>query len=164
MDFDEAAALHRYCASVEGGVVVELGRYRGGSTILISSALKGGTHLVSVDKHPQDDDALLLLLQGLGTSGNVELVRGDSSSVRIDGTIKLVYIDADHAYAGVAADCARWGLLLEPGGCLLLHDAALARWNATSLRGPRRLMSELRDDGRYAMEETIGSLACFRKR
>lgn len=164
MDFDEAAALYTYCACLENGVVVELGRYKGGSTILISSALGHKVSLVSIDSTPQDDAALSRLLRKVGTSERVELIRGYSSATLTSGPIRLVFIDADHAYDGVTADVVAWGQRLEPGGYLIFHDAARARWNATSLQGSRRLTAELRGDDHYVLEREVGSLACFRRR
>lgn len=54
-------------------------------------------------------------------------MRGDSverSQCIIDGSLKLVYIDADHSYEGVKRDIEAWVPKLVPGGVLAFHDYA----------------------------------------
>jgi hypothetical protein len=56
---------------------------------------------------------------------NVEFLRGDSVEMASnvpDGSLSLVYIDADHSYEGVKRDIAAWFPKLMAGGIFAFHD------------------------------------------
>jgi hypothetical protein len=51
LQIDEAALLFRLARDVESGPVAEIGRFKGGSTIVFASALPEGVDLWSYDFH-----------------------------------------------------------------------------------------------------------------
>ena len=56
---------------------------------------------------------------------NVEFLRGDSVEMadRVpDGSLSLVYVDADHSYEGVKRDIEAWFPKLMVGGIFAFHD------------------------------------------
>ena len=58
-------------------------------------------------------------------SGRVKFLVMDSVSASKrfeDGSLDLVFIDADHSYKGVKSDLEAWGPKVRPGGVLAGHD------------------------------------------
>jgi hypothetical protein len=45
-----------------------------------------------------------------------------------DGSLDFVFLDADHSYAGVAADIKLWAPKIRRGGVLCGHDYAMEAW------------------------------------
>jgi predicted O-methyltransferase YrrM len=45
-----------------------------------------------------------------------------------DGSLDLVYVDADHRYDGVAADLRAWRPKVKPGGWIAGHDFESPMW------------------------------------
>ncbi len=108
--------------------IVEVGRYNGGSTLVLSGAnLSVPIH--SIDVAPRDDDLLRQVFERFGCGKNTHLLVGDSQGGRFpeiaDGSYDLGFIDGDHSYEGCLADMERWWPGLAPGGSLLLHDCYL---------------------------------------
>lgn len=127
---EEAAHLFRTVRDLGAATIVEIGRFRGGSTLVIAAAKSPGARLVSYDLHAVpwssgvDLDAdLAAALARLGLSDGVELVVGDSRTVEPPEDCALVFVDGDHSHAGVIADYEHWWPALRDGGHMLFHDA-----------------------------------------
>lgn len=114
--------------------VIEIGRYKGGSTFLIAAAMKGEGMFWSIDNQEKAerlfekeatrpfDTQLENVLKRF--SLKAELVVGDSRTVEIEtGEVDLVLIDGDHAYPGVKNDFERFGKRVRVGGAVLFDDA-----------------------------------------
>jgi precorrin-6B methylase 2 len=109
--------------------VVEIGSYRGRSTITAGRALlaraSGGT-LYAID--PQDDDSFQQLRTNLTRAGVepvVRLIRATSRDARREfrpEPIDLIFIDGSHEYEDVRDDLGQWLPLLRPGGTVALND------------------------------------------
>jgi len=109
--------------SAEG--IVETGRFRGGSTIVLAAAAQK-VPIWSIDISPQDDVALKKLFYELQVGNNVSLLVADSTSdVQGVGDFDLLWIDGDHSLAGCLGDIRRWWPRLVPGGSMVLHDCYL---------------------------------------
>jgi predicted O-methyltransferase YrrM len=172
LDFDEAAYLWRLARTVGPTTIVELGRYRGGSTFLLAAAMAPAARLVSYDLHVKggsgsDDDAeLVRALERSGLAGRVDLIVGDSRTApQPEGPCGLVLVDADHSYDGVRADYLRWRPKLPRGGHLVFHDARALR-DLTSLDVEvARFVAELARDDALLFEDLggVASLAHFRR-
>jgi predicted O-methyltransferase YrrM len=159
MAVDEAAYLFRVARGLgSGATLVEIGRSRGGSTLLLAVAMPQDARLVSYDLYvkktpgptgPELDDALRDVLDRYGLRDRVELEVADSRSVphpapRCD----LVFVDGDHSYEGVRADYEHWRDAVPAGGHLLFHDAAELGDLSTAHLGVARLMQEIEhEDG-----------------
>ncbi|MGZ4314903.1 MAG: class I SAM-dependent methyltransferase [Gaiellaceae bacterium] len=166
---DEAAYLYRLVRELKPDTAVEIGRYRGGSTFLIASALGTGT-LHSYDIASRQgrsgaelDRELLAALDRFGLADRVRLYVADSRSAEPPGTpIDLLFIDGDHSEEGVRADLERWGPLLSHHGHVLMHDAAAAPdFVRPDSPGPARVAGELGDG--YRRHAAAGSLAHFQR-
>jgi predicted O-methyltransferase YrrM len=167
----EASHIFATVRKLEGTPrVVEIGRYRGGTALLLAAA---GGDVLSIDVNEQlrqSDESLRSALSRLGLEGKVELIFADSSTFPIEaGSIDLVFVDGDHSYEGVSRDVAHWVPALRRGGILLLHDAKWPEpsrpWNRppdAAVLGVHRLVDELRRRSDLGEMNAPGTLAQFR--
>src|SRR4051794_14978824 len=100
-----------------GGLVVEIGSFRGRSAIVMAQALADAARLVAIDPHaggdrgPQeieaeasrgeaDHDAFNANLHAAGVADRVEHVRAMSSDAHdaVDGPIDVLYVDGAHRF------------------------------------------------------------------
>jgi predicted O-methyltransferase YrrM len=168
--FDEAAYLYRLVSAAQPETVVEIGRFRGGSTFLLGSALESGiVHSYDIaTRHGRSgaelDRELLAALGRYGLTERVRLHEEDSHTAEPPtAEIDLLFIDGDHREAGVRADVDHWVPFLRPGGHLLFHDAADAPDFAPPLAsGPARVVLEIGPE--FDRREAAGSLAHFVRR
>jgi predicted O-methyltransferase YrrM len=139
----QAAALHDAATRCpEGGRIVEIGSFRGRSTIVLASAAPASAEIVAIDPHagndrgPQeiagyaddaaaDHDRFLANLAAAGVSDRVRHVREFSSAAHgfVDGPVDVLYIDGAHRYGPALADIRSWGARVRDGGTLLIHDS-----------------------------------------
>jgi predicted O-methyltransferase YrrM len=173
LQLDEAALLYRLARRApEGAAIAEIGRFKGGSTLLVASALPPGAELWSYDLHvalradmsgPQLDAELRTALERYGLAERVHLVVGDSRTVEPPPRAPhLVFVDGDHTYEGARADYERWSELVAPGGHLLFHDAVDAGGYGNFYPGIARLAGEIeRDDARFERQPNAGLIAHF---
>ena len=153
------------------GVTVEIGSFKGKSTVALASiaAACGFGQVISIDPHtaPSVTDPMLHgkassfddFLQTLRTTGieqQVEVHRAPSREVAVgwDRTIRLLWIDGDHTYSGAKEDFDLFFPHLMEGGIVALHDTL------HEFEGPIRVFVEdiLRSDrfGPAAFFHTIG--------
>lgn len=124
------------------GRIVEIGSFRGRSTIVLAKAAPAGVEIVAIDPHaggdrgPQeispdaargesDYEAFHANLRAVGLEGAVRHVRRASHDAlsEVDGDVALLYVDGAHRYRPARADIERWGARVAPGGTMLVHDA-----------------------------------------
>jgi hypothetical protein len=122
--------------------IVEIGSFRGRSTIVLALAAPDGVQVVAIDPHlggdrgPQeiedrpelgeaDHEAFCANLQRAGVTGRVRHVRRFSQDAlgAVAGEIQLLYVDGAHRFVPARADLRRWGAQVPVGGRLLVHDA-----------------------------------------
>ena len=142
-DLDEASALYRLVRSLSNPRGIEIGRFSGGSRILLAAAVGPGGTLLSIDRAPRNDDALQKALQHCGLEDRVELVTADSGQVELEDSVDFVFIDGDHTYEGAKRDHDCWAHRVKVGGYLVYHDMASQRRLATQKRSLRRLRDEI---------------------
>jgi predicted O-methyltransferase YrrM len=133
LQFDEAALLYRLARNVDTGPIAEIGRFKGGSTVVFATALPAGAELWSYDLHvalrpdmsgEQLDAELDDALRRLRVRDKVHLLVGDSRTIDPPpAPLELLFVDGDHSYEGAKADFERWGAFVRPDGHLLFHDA-----------------------------------------
>ena len=159
-----------------GGRIVEVGSFRGRSTIVLASARSDGVELVAIDPHgggdrgPQeiapdaaagneDYAAFGSNLRAAGVHDRVNHVRASSLDAlgRVKGSVDLLYIDGAHRYAPARSDIERWGARVPPGGSMLIHDS----FNAIGV-----MLAQLRVlvfSRRWRYIGRYGSLAVYRR-
>ncbi len=143
MSPDQGATLYdaaRRCPA--GGTIVEIGSFRGRSTIVLATAADPSVRVVAIDPHagndrgPQeidgftneaaDDHAVFNAnLSAAGLHDRVTHLRSfsDDALVDVEGPIDVLYIDGAHRYAPALADITSWGERVGSGGTLLIHDS-----------------------------------------
>jgi predicted O-methyltransferase YrrM len=171
LQFDEAALLYRLARKVETGPIAEIGRFKGGSTVVMAEALPEGVELWSYDllvplrtdmSGESLDEELAAALTRLGVAHKVHLIVGDSRTVEPPpGPLELLFVDGDHSYEGARADVDRWGEFIRPGGNLLLHDAVDSGLYGNVYPGVSRVAAELGRDSRWSRQLGAGSIAHF---
>ena len=113
-------------SDVTDGAVVEIGRFKGGSTFLLAAALRSRAALWSYDIHVVHDAAftgaeldaeLSAALARYDLDGSVHLVVGDSRVAEPpNASVRLLFIDGDHSYEGVVPTGIIGGLASSPMG------------------------------------------------
>ncbi len=124
------------------GLIVEIGSFRGRSTIVLATAADPSVRIVAIDPHagndrgPQEIDgfedeaaddhsAFTANLAAAGVADRVEHIRefSDAAIDMVGGDIDVLYIDGAHRYAPALADIRAWGARVGDGGTMLIHDS-----------------------------------------
>jgi hypothetical protein len=125
-----------------GGRIVEIGSFRGRSTIVLARAAAESVEVVAIDPHlgsdrgPQEiaaDEALgnedvaifRSNLERHGVLERVRHVRALSSEAHGDvgAPIDVLWVDGAHRYGPALEDLLGWGGRVGGGGSMLVHDA-----------------------------------------
>ncbi len=125
-----------------GGRIVEIGSFRGRSTVVLASAAESQVELVAVDPHAGNDrgpreiepdselgdrdiDAFRANLQRTGVKERVRHVRvpSDQALDEVGGAIDLLYVDGAHRFRPASEDIVHYGARVGEGGTMLIHDA-----------------------------------------
>ena len=172
LQIDEAALLFRLARDLERGPIAEIGRFKGGSTMVFATALPDGIELWSYDFHvalrpdmpgPELDAELRAALERYGLEGKVHLLVADSRTADPPpGELQLLFIDGDHSYEGAKADFDRWGAFVAPGGHVLFHDAVDTGGYGNVYPGVARVAGEI--GAGWVRQPGAGSIAHFVKR
>ena len=172
MPVRQAAYVFGLVRAMRPRKVIEVGRYKGGSTLLIAAALEPDTQFWSIDIGEKEarlrhhlatsfrsmDAQTADMLRRFGF--RAELVVGDSRTLNIDtGDVDLVFIDGDHTYEGVRIDFERWGRRLRVGGALLFDDAFQDGPFAAHLESVGRLVEEILAEGNFVLAQKVNRLA-----
>lgn len=143
MTHGQARALYAAAAGCRpGGRIVEIGSFRGRSTVVLASAAPDTVEIVAIDPHagndrgPQeidgyadaaseDHEVFLENLARAGVGGRVRHVRAFSDAAHADvaDPIDVLYVDGAHRYAPARTDIHDWGARVADGGTLLIHDS-----------------------------------------
>lgn len=147
------------CAPREG-VIVEIGSFKGKSTLALAavSAQYGLGPVVSIDPHTSPSvtdpdfhghsssfEEFVANLRAAGLEKQVEIHRAFSGEAATgwDRPIRMLWIDGDHTYKGAKQDFDLFSPYLVEGGIIALHDTL-----AKDFDGPIRVFVEdiLRSD------------------
>lgn len=155
------------------GAVVEIGSFKGKSTVLLASIARHYRlgAVVAIDPHTFDNPELeehrvspgassyrsfLYNLESAGVADFVEVHRKHSTQVASGWArpIRFLWIDANHTLAGAKGDFDCFMPHLVPGGVVAFHDALHL------FEGPIRVFVEdvLRSD-RFGVAGFVGSIA-----
>jgi len=126
----------------DDGLIVEIGSFRGRSTIVLATAADPSVRVVAIDPHagndrgPQeidgfeaaaadDHESFTVSLAAAGVTERVEHIRefSDAALEAVGGSVDVLYIDGAHRYAPALADIRSWGTRVADGGTMLIHDS-----------------------------------------
>jgi predicted O-methyltransferase YrrM len=157
------------------GLIVEIGSFRGRSTIVLASAAAPGVEVVAIDPHagndrgPQEIDGFAdeaaddhqVFLDNLARAGVADRVRhlrmfSDAALAQIDRPIDVLYIDGAHRYAPARADIRQYGGRVADGGTMLIHDSF------SSIGVTSAIMRELAAGGRFRYVGRSRSMTIYR--
>ncbi len=171
---EEAELLFALARGVETGCIVEVGSYRGRSTVALAlgSQRGHGAPVFALDPHepftgalggdfgPEDRAAFYRNMLRSGCYHDVRLINLDSEIVTRgwSKTVSLLWIDGDHSYQGVSRDFNCWRPHLAPDAQVVFDDSLDPRI------GPARLIEELLESGAFERVRTVGKVTLLRSR
>ncbi len=141
-----AMTLFSLGVSIRAAQIVEIGRFKGMSTLALASALRfNDMGWDEPEQHRQRPDVPYQLLEGprtrrlisidpfptteadrviaeAGLTDYVIFVNHRSDAVQVAGQVDLLFIDGDHSYEGCRRDVDQYTPLVRPGGYFILHD------------------------------------------
>ena len=149
---------------------IEIGRYKGGSTLTIAAAMAGDGDFWSIDNAEKEarlfgtegasdfDAHIRSLFRRLNLQ--VNLLVGDSRTIEVEtGEVDLVFIDGDHTYEGVRNDFERFGRRARVGGTLFFDDAFHDDLFGTHVESVGRLVHEIEKEGEFKLVNRVDRLA-----
>ena len=171
---EEVKLLYELAREVRRGCIVEVGAYRGRSTVALGrGSLDGhGVPVYTIEPHqpftgvlggrfgPADAGAFYRAMLETGCYHVVHLVGLSSEQVVADWRtpVALLWIDGDHRYEGVRRDFESWRPHLLEGATIVFDDAT------DPAIGPYRLIAELLATGEYEKVEEFGKMTVLRVR
>lgn len=169
---EEAKTLLKLARQIPPGrVVVEIGAYRGRSTIALAfgSSLGNATRVYAVDPHvafqgvlggrfgPEDQEVLYQNLAKSGVGKIVAVVSLASKAVArcwSESNIGLLWIDGDHTYEAVCEDYNSWEPFIAADGIVAFHD--------TAVLGVQKFLSEMTQVNKIYLLGQTESLSWFK--
>jgi cephalosporin hydroxylase len=125
-DFDEAASLYGLIKSTGARRCIEIGRYAGGSTVMIASALAHNDgKLTSIDIAPRDDRRLRATLEKLDLSQYIELIEADANTLTMDEPLDLAFFTAiipTRVLVSITSNGDNW-FVLAAISCIMTWDS-----------------------------------------
>ena len=169
LDLHEAGLLYKYATETwvqpkklfhhtgRGCIILELGRYWGGSTVLLAMATHhSDVKIISVDvvegcHDPDVDD----WLNEYEEKERID-IRVDNSWAMENFPISLLFVDGDHSYEGVKKDFIHhWNYLYGP---CLAHD-----YTDPTCEGVTKFIDEWIEEGYAEIIEQAGTMVALRK-
>ena len=156
------------------GTIVEIGSFRGRSTIVLARGAGPSVEVVAIDPHagndrgPQeiggfaaeaedDHQVFLANLERAGVRERVRVLRAFSGEVlgEVEGPVDLLWVDGAHRAKPAHDDLKHWGDRVRPGGRMLVHDS----WCSVGVTLATLAAVTATGDWRYDGRE--GSLAAY---
>lgn len=163
LNFDEAALLWK-SVKISKGNILEIGRRRGGSTVLISCAANA-RKITSIDiapnHHQKCEDYFALV-------DNIEFIVDDSRKPLTGNNFGLIFIDGDHSYEGVLKDTLVHWPELKNEAYAIYHDAVpndglIYKDKINHCPGVKMVTDDLISSGCAKFIESAGSMLLLKK-
>ena len=169
MTIRQAAYVFGVARRMGATKAIEIGRWRGGSTLILAAAMGRESKLWSIDigekaervlgEHGESlDEETRRFCERFGL--DVDLVVGDSHTLELDtGEVDVVLADGDHTYEGTKTDVERWGSRLRVGGALFVDDAFDDYFVPSHPESAGRVVRELQASGDFRLVKAADRLA-----
>ncbi len=151
----EGRLLHRLACDCKGrGAIVEIGSWKGRSTIWLAFGSRDGTgkRIVAIDPHmsspemPQGNSfkEFRRNLKNAGVENMVEPIvkTSEEAALGFKGNAEFVFIDGDHSYAHAKQDFELWFPKVLEHGIMAFHDTML-------VSGPKKVVHDLVFNSRH---------------
>jgi len=161
---EEGEALYHLARACTGkGVIVEIGSWKGKSTVCLGLGSKEGASLPIYAVNPHADYRFGDFKANVERAGISELVRPIASLSQpaaddFDEPIELLFVDGSHEYDLVLEDFEKWVPKVVEGGWVAFHDTT---WTP----GPRKVVGQAiyRSRRFKDVEFVVGSTTVARK-
>ncbi|HEX9380891.1 MAG TPA: class I SAM-dependent methyltransferase [Gaiellaceae bacterium] len=136
---EEGEALYDLARACAGkGVIVEIGSWKGKSTVCLGLGTKAGAAVPVYAVDPHADYRFGDFKKNVERAGIAELVRpvpslSQAAADEFHEPIELLFVDGSHEYDLVLEDFEKWVPKVVDGGWVAFHDTT---WTA----GPRKLV------------------------
>lgn len=173
----EAVHLYRLAKGCYKGCIVEIGSYKGKSTMFLAAGSKAGrfAKVYAIDPHDggpfhlKETDALTETdvyvntyeefcnnLEASGLAEHVEAIvkRAEDVVGNWIGDIGFLFIDGDHYYENVLQDLLLWTPHVVKGGIVAIHDAIRCGIHVAH-PGPARVAREYLIEGKLFYSHNI---------
>lgn len=173
VSFDEAVLLYCLAKAVRSGCIIEVGSYRGRSSVFLGRGSLDGANVpvYAIDPHksfigvlggvfgPKDRTAFYRAMLDNDCSEIVSLINLSSEgfSSLWSESISLLWIDRDHSYRGVKRDFECWLPHLETNAVIAFDDATDPKL------GPRKFIDELTASGRFEQVADVGKVVVIQQ-
>jgi MMP 1-O-methyltransferase len=161
---EEGEALYELARRCRGdGVIVEIGSWKGKSTVCLGLGSRAGASVPVYAIDPHADYRFGDFKTNVERAEIAELVRPIASLSQVaaddfDQPIELLFVDGSHEYDLVLEDFEKWVPKVVDGGWVAFHDTT---WTA----GPRKVVGQAIYRGRAFKDVrfVVGSLTVARK-
>lgn len=140
---NEAILLYNLARKAKNGVIVEIGSFKGKSTICLGYGSKDGhgIKVYAIDPHKgnlsyhewelEKNSSPTILEFQKNISANREIkeyiyplyTTSELAIEEVTNKVDLVFVDGDHKYEGVLKDFKLWSQKLNEGGVIVFHDS-----------------------------------------
>ncbi|MBN8654296.1 MAG: class I SAM-dependent methyltransferase [Anaerolineae bacterium] len=174
LSFEEGVLLYCLAKELTSGCIIEIGSYRGGSTVFLGRGSLDGAQIpvYAIDPHkdfigvlggvfgPKDRTAFYRAMLDLGCSEIVSLVNLSSEYFAYNWkeAVSLLWIDGDHNYDAVKRDFELWIPHVKSGSKIVFDDAVDPNL------GPRKLLDELIASEKFEEIERVGKIVVVREK
>jgi len=172
LKLEEAELLFQAAAKVKLGCILEIGSFRGRSTVALAAGSRAGSKnpIFAIEPHelfigprggaygPKDRRFFLQTLLKTKLFGMVRLLNttSDVAAPGWDKRIALLFIDGDHRYEAVRSDFFNWRRFLMDGATVIFNGAKGS--------GPAALIRELIEAGHLDPVAVKGNLSILQFR
>jgi len=156
LNFNEAALLYKTTRQSWGNIL-EIGRYNGGSTMILHAASHDSRKIYSVDLINRVDK---IVAQHLTER---VIFMDQDSKIKIHTVFGLIFIDGNHSPEGVQADIDTHWENLDVDGYAVFHDAIGVSPGKDYWPGVKKATDTLINKNFAAKVDSAGSLLVLRK-
>ena len=138
---EEGEALYDLARACTGkGVIVEIGSWKGKSTICLGLGSRAGASLPIYAIDPHADYRFGDFKTNVERAGIADLVRpiaalSQPAADKFDAPVELLFVDGSHEYDLVLEDFEKWVPKVVDGGWVAFHDT-------TWTKGPRKVVAQ----------------------